>query len=508
MRTAARDLIAYLGTLTLAGGDRDGELFHVLPWEARFIRGMLRAEGDSALSCARGQGKSALVAGIACAVLDPAGPLHGRRREVVVVASSFAQAKIIFEDVDGMMRHAFPDLRVEFRVQDSTNMATITHRGSGARLRCIGSDPRRAHGLRPLLVLADEPAQWPPGTGEKMVSALRTGLGKVEHSRFVALGTRPAASDHWFQKLLDEPGPGGFSQVHAVPPDAPPFRLAAIRRANPTLDHLPSLRRRVLLERDEAKRDPSALATWRSLRLNQGVSDTQEAVLLEAEVWEAAESDAAERSGPCWWGIDLGTSAAQSAICGYWPETGRLEAVAAFPTEPSLEERGLRDGVGGLYRDCFRRGELILCGGAAVSVGEVVFEALRRFGSPAGIAADRWREAELRDVLREEGVPPAILELRGQGFKDGAEDVRQFRRGFLERKVSPILSLLMTSAMREARVVTDPAGSAKLAKKTEGGRKVTARDDAAAAAILAVAIAVRNPASRAKRSFYLGRVSG
>ena len=41
------------------------------------------------------------------------------------------------------------------------------------------SDPRRAHGLRPFLVLADEPAQWPPATGEKMISALRTGLGKV-----------------------------------------------------------------------------------------------------------------------------------------------------------------------------------------------------------------------------------------------------------------------------------------------------------------------------------------
>ena len=49
---------------------------------------------------------------------------------------------------------------------------------TGARVRCIGSDPRRAHGLAPVLVLADEPAQWPDTTGERMVAALRTAAGK------------------------------------------------------------------------------------------------------------------------------------------------------------------------------------------------------------------------------------------------------------------------------------------------------------------------------------------
>ena len=46
---------------------------------------------------------------------------------------------------------------------------------TGARVRCIGSDPRRAHGLAPVLVLADEPAQHPETTGERMVAALTHG---------------------------------------------------------------------------------------------------------------------------------------------------------------------------------------------------------------------------------------------------------------------------------------------------------------------------------------------
>ena len=33
--------------------------------------------------------------------------------------------------------------------------------------------------------------------------------------------------------------------------------------------------------------------------------------------------------------VDLGTSAAMSAVASYWPGGGRLESLAAFPAEPS-----------------------------------------------------------------------------------------------------------------------------------------------------------------------------
>ena len=80
---------------------------------------------------------------------------------------------------------------------------------------------------------------------------------------------------------------------------------------------------------------------------------------------------------------------------------------------------------------------------------------------------------------------------RGQGFKDGSEDVRGFVAGCLDGKVRPAKSLLLRSAMAEARTVSDPAGNRKLSRKGEGGRRQLARDDAAAAAILAVAEGIR-----------------
>ena len=495
-------LIAYISGLAVTQGRLTGHPFHVLPWQRRFVRGAF-APGiqSAALSVARGNGKTALLSGIACATLD--GPLTVPRGETVIVASSFEQARIAFEHVVAFMGDKLAD-KGRWKCWDTAQQARVECRRTGARVRCIGSDPRRAHGLAPTLVLADEPAQWPPATGERMVAALRTAAGKQPHSRFVALGTRPADGEHWFAKMLA--GGADYAQCHAARPDDPKWRKRTWERANPSLPHMPDLEAAIRAEAVGAKVDPSLLAAFDALRLNLGTEDTEVSVLLDAGTWERIEGDA-PRAGPVVWGIDLGTSAAQSAIAGYWPDTGRLECLAAFPTEPGLAERGLRDGVGRLYVDCARRGELLTLGGAALPVADLLHAALERLGAPSAVVADRWREAELRDALQAAGVPPARLELRGMGFHDGAADVRGFRRECAEGRVTPLPSLLLRSAMSEARTVSDPAGNAKLSKGSQGGRRLRARDDAAAAAVLAVAAGMRQasrPQSRGWRYAVIG----
>ena len=294
-----------------------------------------------------------------------------------------------------------------------------------------------------------------------------------------------------------------YAQSHAAAPDDPPFRKRTWLKANPSMAHLGDLESAIRKEADEARRDPAMLAAFEALRLNLGTEDAEVSVLLDARTWHAAEGDA-DRSGRPVWGVDLGTSAAQSAVAAYWPETGRLECLAAFPCQPDLRERGLRDGVGRLYLDCAKRGELVTLGGAAVPVAELLAFALERFGRPSRLVADRWREAELRDALRDAGVPRTELATRGMGYQDGAADVREFRRAVLEERVTPAPSLLLRSAMAEARTVSDLAGNAKLSKGSQGGRRVRARDDAAAAAILAVAEGARNRAVPRPRWRYRG----
>ena len=360
----ARKVGRYISGLTLSGGDLDGEPFRVLPWERRFLRGVFAAGLQAAaLSVGRGNGKSALVAAVAASVVDPEGPLHGPRREVVCVAGSFEQARVIYEDVLAFLGDRYDlDDRHRWRKQDTANRAQLAWRATGARVRCIGSDPSTAHGLRPFLALLDEPAQYDAAKADRMLAAIRTGLGKVPGSRLVALGTRPATDGHWFARMLA--GSADYAQVHAARPDDPPFQRRTWKRANPSLDALPSLEEAIRSEAEAAKLDEAAaLQSFRALRLNMGVPDAAASVLLEAATWERAEAlpTPDQRSPEYVLGLDLGTSAAMSAGSAYF-RSGELEAFAVFPELPGLAERGLGDGVGDLYARMARRGELFQAG--------------------------------------------------------------------------------------------------------------------------------------------------
>ena len=71
----------------------------------------------------------------------------------------------------------------------------------------------------------------------------------------------------------------------------------------------------------------------------------------------------------------------------------------------------------------------------------------------------------------------------------------------------PVESLLLTSALAEARLVYDNSGNCKLASKTQGGRR-RAKDDACSSSVLALAVGYRawhtRPARRRLRSTLVG----
>ena len=140
------------------------------------------------------------------------------------------------------------------------------------------------------------------------------------------------------------------------------------------------------------------------------------------------------------------------------------------------------------------RRELIVTPGRVVVVSDLLRAGLERFGRPAVVVSDRWRESELRDALDLAGVPASAFSARGQGYKDGAEDVRGFRRACIDGRVKVGKSLMIRAALSEAVTVSDPAGNAKLAKSGEGGRRQASKDDAAAACILAIAAGERGRA--------------
>ena len=482
-------ILRYLETLRL---DEDRPLI-VLPWQRKFVAGAFSVSGDAALSVARGNGKSALVAAIAAAVVDPSGPLHGRRREVVVCASAFQQSKIIFEDALSFLSLAGHDIfsRKEWRVANDAQRATVEHLPSGARLRCVGSDPKRAHGLRPALALLDEPAQWPAHTSESMLAAMRTSLGKVPGSRAIALGTRPASKLHWFQRMLD--GGCDYSQTHTVTKEDMenrPFLLRTIRAANPSLKIMPDLEARIVKEAQEARHSPALLASYLALRLNGGVADVDNRDMVSTPaVWQRClDSPEALPAGPTTWGVDLGSAYALSAVACAW-ETGRLSTMAMFGSDPDIDARAKADSTGDLYKLAHRDGELLVAEKRIPEVRELLREAAHRWGMPRAIVCDTWRLDELKDVLDGDDLPWKRVRLisRRQGFKDGSSAIMAWRKATIAGRVHPVKPCrLLTHQLGEAVTIADPAGNEKLARDAEGGRRKAARDDLVAASLLAI----------------------
>ena len=469
-----RELVKYVSDLEITQGRLAGNYFDPLPWQKQFMREAFKpGVATAALSVGRGNGKTALLSGIACATLD--GPLMVPRGETLIVASTFEQARIAFEHVVAFMGPRISN--PVWRVWDTAQSGRVENRETGARVRVLGSDPRRAHGLAPCLILADEPAQWDPNKSDRMLAALRTAAGKQPSCKFVAIGTKPAQDEHWFARMLT--GGADHAQCHAADAEDNPFVRKTWRKANPSLARMPDLLDAIRVEAAEAKTDPAALAMFKSLRLNLGTWDTTRAFLIDHDAWARAEGDM-PRTGELVMGLDLGSGASMSAVAACWAGTGRLECISAFPSQPSLGERGLADGVGGLYVTMQQTGDLLTLGDHVVQIDRLLEAAFSRFGYPGVILCDRWREAELLDALSSIGASTVPVITRGQGFRDGGEDVRHFQRAILSGQVRPQKSLLLRSAMAEAVTVSDPAGNRKITK-----RRDRSRDDAAVAACLA-----------------------
>ena len=483
----------YIEGLVIPQGRLAGTPFQLMSWQRRFLKGAFSQPGSAALSVGRGNGKTVLMASILAATVDVDGPLVQENAEAVLVASSYEQARVAFAH---MLRFLQPSIdkygtgpRGRFRIEDSTARCRIQDKTTGASVRVLGSDPRRAHGVAPSLILFDEMAQFPPSQLPRMLAALETSMGKIPDARMLAIGTRPASSDHPFSRLLN--GGAGYSQVHAADDEKdPPFQRRTWLKSNPSLPIMPDLEAAIRREADLAKRDPDRLAMFKALRLNTGTSDSREMFVFDPVKWQELEGNAPMIGAPIF-GADIGTNASQSAIAAYWPMSGRLQVIAAFPSTPSLTDRGIADGVGDLYVRCHRRGELLLLGEKISDIDLLLQEAYRSFGVPIAIVADQWRLKELDQSIGRSGIPPCTLIDRRQGWHDGGDDIRSFREALLTDKVVPVESLLMRSAVREGRVIGNPAGWEKLSKGGEGGRRNKARDDALAASVLAVAIGYR-----------------
>ena len=479
--TLAADIIRHIETsFTVQSGVGAGAPMRLMPWQKRFVRAAVK-HPVSALSVSRGNGKSGLCSALAAACL-PGAPWARPGADVVLVAASFSQARIVFDDLVAQI----PDPRKNgWRLTQSANRAEGVHRGTGIKLKAIGHNPRTAHGLRPAICILDEPAQWQPTQRDAMFSAVRTATGKVPDARLVAIGTRSSDTDHWFSKLLER-SIECHSMQYSASKDDPIRHVSTWRKANPALDVFPDLRAAIEQEARDAVRDPALESQFRALRLNAGVADVWFEPLIDAHSWQAY----AERTTTEWpstgtiWALDLGGSQSMSVVCAHDPASGSTRLLGSFPRVPSLADRERKDGKrAGLYQTIADRGELILTGERTVDFCELLRAARDRFGLPCKMLADRWRLDELRDAASAVGMLVPV-EGRGQGFYDSGDDIRRFQLAVTRGEVRCGKSLLARQGLSDAKIQRDHAGNARLWKR-EGYRH--SRDDAAVSLVMGVA---------------------
>ena len=458
-------------------------------FQTRFVKGATAPGVDlGCLSIPRGNGKTWLSAHLLTRAMTTGDPLHVPGSEYLLCAASIEQARLCFRFV----RQALEPVG-GYRFTDSSTRCGITHTPSGTRLRVMSSSGKRAMGIVgcPLLV-GDEPGAWETVGGELMHDAIQTAQGKPGSPlRVVLIGTLAPAKEGWWHSLIDG-GTHGSAYVMALKGDREKWdQWPEIRRCNPLSNIDATFRRKLLEERDAARADSRLKARFLSYRLNAPTADEAEMLLTVDDWTRVCSRPVAVPAAKPIVGVDLGGGRAWSAAAAVW-RSGRVEAIAVAPGIPDLGEQERRDRVpGGTYSKLAASGSLMLAEGLRVPKATMLIDMIRqRWGVPEVIVCDRFRLDDLRDTN-----PGCRILPRVSRWSESSADIRALRRMAKDGPLSceKASKRLLTASLAAAMVANDDAGNARLIKR---GSNNTARDDVAAALVLAAGALDRAPKGR------------
>ena len=325
--------------------------------------------------------------------------------------------------------------------------------------------------------------------GELMHDEIQTAQGKPGSSlRVVYIGTLAPSRAGWWHDLI-RAGSTGSTHVSALQGNPDKWdQWPEIRRVNPLTAISAAFRRKLIEERDAARRDSRLRARFLSYRLNVPTGDESQ-MLVTVSDWQRVEArPVPERVGRPIVGVDLVGGRAWSAAVAVW-RNGRIEAVAVAPGVPEIDAQERRDRVPrGTYGALVDSGALAVAAGKRVPPMSALVERVLPW-RPELAVCDRFRLGELQDATagRVRVVP------RVARWSSAAEDIRALRRLALDGPLAvvPEFRALLRASLSAATVKTDDQGSVRLVKR---GTNNTARDDVAAALVLAAGAVSRVPA--------------
>jgi len=269
--------------------------------------------------------------------------------------------------------------------------------------------------------------------------------------------------------------PRVICSLYSAPPDADPFDLQTIKRANPALGNFQNPEE-VLAMANDAKRMPAREAAFRNLVLNQRI-EASSPFVMPAQ-WRACNGEPLDLRGrDVFAGLDLSETrdltalvligsdirdGTWSAQCTFWLPGQDLAAKAQSDRVP--------------YDSWHAKGFLETTPGSSVSY-EYIARHLRKVFDQhrvVKIAFDRWNYAHLKPWLLNAGFSEQVITEKfipfGQGYKSMSPALRDLESIILEKKLRhgdhPVLKMCASNAV----IDRDPAGNRKLSKKRSTGR--------------------------------------
>lgn len=490
-------VIRFIEGLQITSGAHAGRKFKLRPWQREIIHAWYETDGegkriarDGLLTMGRKNGKTALIAALALAHLI--GPETIPRGQIVVGAADRDQSGLIFNELCAWIEGnpAFED-----RCNIKAHEKVIVDEETGTTFRALSSDAKKSHGLSPSLVIMDELAQWGDGVGRKLYEALVTATGAHAEPLSIVISTQADNDQAKMSEIIDH-----GARVLAGEVDEPTFKPFIFKsdedadiwdeatwyQANPALGDFRDLEEMRRFAKT-AKEIPSQEAIFRNLYLNQRVDAEPE--WIGKALWQDCKADLVLEDhigAKCYGGLDLGSTRDLTSFALYFPDSGALFSWSWCPAE-NLGARELIDRVP--YRVWEKKGWITATEGRAVNKREVLLDVVNICEDFAVevISYDRFGMAEIERLMQEEGVT-LPLKNHGQGYKDMGPATAAFEAAVLNQKLKHPANPILTWALSNVALTTDPAGNQKPDKK-----KSRERIDPVVAAVMAVGTAAQEP---------------
>lgn len=497
--TRTERVIRFIQSLPVTKGPLAGKKIRLLPGQLEFVRAIYDRPADdpvnlAVLSEARGNGKTGLVQALClCHLMGPEAQVRG---EVYAAAVDRMQSGKIFAEIEATILAA-PELAARCNIQRfAKKVEVLDGHGVGSIFEAMSGDARKGHGLAPSFFAYDELARVPD---RELLDALLTGMGK-RPCLGVIISTQASSDDHPLSTLIDDAiGSGDRSvvcRVTAAPADADWTSPDVLRAANPAIGIFLD-EKSLLDEQAKARRIPAFESSFRNLRLNQRIDAQAERRILPAGIWQIAMAKPVDRAAlkgrKCIGGLDLsGRNDLTSLVLTFESDDDPSHFdVLAFNWTPEGAMERRRPAEQERFRQWAAAGHLTMVPGPTIRYGYIA-TALAKLSIEFDILAvayDRWRIDDLKMELADVECD-VRLEPFGQGYQSISPALEVFTELALSERLHVGTSPVLTAAVSNAIVVSDPAGNMKIDKERSNNR-VPVRIDSAVALTMALGLSAR-----------------